>query len=598
MSQDYQLVSEFKGYVTKKDATNVDERTLTAGSFNVLVNDEEKVSARKGYRLLGAASSSANPVESEFTWNTSTGTEILLRAKNNILQFLNPDNDTWTNLITGLGTSKVGFPKSSKSGWWDDSEGIDLLLFVAGDSNIYEWSGCVTSLASATTNTITKNGTETWAEARVNQTANKVVIINGTEYTYTGGETTTTLTGVTPDPSGEAVDSVIYQKVVTNANPVGASFTHDLIEILNNQVFTASFKNREIYGSTNTDFTDFSTISTPRTPGQAIVLTLDNVPKALVVQEENLYISAGKSDWYEVSIDLQTTSTAFVENINIKKLKNSSQQGIKDSDLLANIKNAVVFISNEPTLDQLGRIENITTPQSVPLSDPIKPDFDSYDFTGGDIEYFRNQIIISVPAESLLLIYDLANGWWQPPQQISIGKLSVYNDQLIGHSSAVDETYILFEDADTSDNGNVINMQAVFAYQNNGTRSLMKGFDEYFTEGYISGNTKLTMTIQYDFEGASSEKEFEIDGSDSSITFGAIVGGWLGSLPLGAGPLGTVKDTPTVLKKFRVVHGTREVDYYEMRVIYSTTDDDAQFEILAHGPQARVSQNQNNAITK
>ena len=59
----FSLVSEFKGYVTKPDATNTDERFLTAGSFNVLVNDEEKVTGRGGYERLGAASDRRNARE-------------------------------------------------------------------------------------------------------------------------------------------------------------------------------------------------------------------------------------------------------------------------------------------------------------------------------------------------------------------------------------------------------------------------------------------------------------------------------------------------------------------------------------------------------
>ena len=595
MSKRYNIVSEFKGYVTKQDPTNTDVRHLIAGSFNVVCNDEKKIQARKGYSLLGSASTDRNPIESEFSWNTSSGTEILLRGKDKKLQFLY--NDTWHILASGFATSQFGFPKSSKSGFWDATEGIDQLMFVAKDSNLYEWSGCITTLASATSNTITKNGTETWAEARVLATGNKVVIINGTEYTYTGGETTTTLTGVTPDPSGEAVDSVIFQKIVTNSNKPGSGLTNDIIEILGNRVWVGDFTNREIYGSVVDDRTDFSTISTPRVPGEAVILSLDNVPNGFAIQEDKLYISAGKSDWYETSFSLQSTSSAFIEDIQVKKLKNASQQASKEPDLIANIKNAVVFISNEPTLDELGRVENVNTPQSRPLSDPIKPDFDSYDFSGGDIEYFKNQIFITLPRESILLIYDVVNGWWQPPQKISIGKLSVYNNQLIGHSNLVEESYVLFEDS-TSDNGGVINIQAVFAYNNSGERTLMKGFDEYFTEGYISGNTKLTLTIEYDYEGSEGKKQFIIDGSDNQITFGNTAQAGLGSLPLGAGPLGSTTESTSDMKKFRVCHTMPQLDYYEMRAIYSTTDDDAQFEILAHGPQESIAQNQNNAITK
>jgi len=596
MSKKYNTVSEFQGYVSKPDPTNTDARYLTRGSFNVLVNDGEKVTGRKGYALFGAEDTTQNPIESAFTWSTSTGTELALRGKDGTLQVY--FDNAWIDVANGFNSSAFGFPRSSQSGWWDTSEGIDVLPFVAKDSNIYTWSGCVTTIAGTTTNTITKNGTETWAEARALSTSDKKLIINGIEYTYTGGETTTTLTGVTPDPSGEAANSIAVQKVVTNADAPGSGLTNDIIDILNNQVYVGDFTSREVYVSTNTDLADFTTISTPREVGESALFTLDNAPVAFVVQEQTMYMSAGKSDWYATKIELQNSGSSFIENVTVEKLKTAPQQAAKGKDLTANIKNSVVFISNEPTLDDLGRVENINTPQSNPLSDPIKPDFDSYDFTGGDITYWKNQVFIAVPQEGLVLIYDLDNGWWQPPQQMPIAKFSIYQNKLLGHSKDTTETYELFPDNTFSDKGNPINMQAVFAYRDFGERSLLKNFDEFYSEGYISPSTQLDLTLEYDYQGFGGTKTFTIKGTDDANLFGRGGDGGLGSLPLGHATLGSSKESSDTLKKFRYVHTTSALDFYEMRCIYSTTDTNVRFELIAHGPQVQFSQNQNNSIRK
>ena len=593
MAAKYNYVKEFKGYVSKPDVTNTDERYLTKGSLNVLVNDGEKVTGRRGYSLFGAASTVRKPIQSTFTWNTSSATELTLRGTDNSLQVY--FNNAWRDVITGLPTAQFGFPRSSKSGIWDDSEGIDILPFVAKDANIYTWNGAIGTIDSTTSNTIVLTG-DTIAVQRFFTTSG-TLIVNGTEYAYTG-TSGNTFTGVTPNPTGEANGSVVSQKVTTNSNKPGSGLTNDICEILNNQLYVGDFSSREVYISTNTDLTDFTTISTPREPGESLILTLDNAPVAFVVQEENMYISAGTSDWYQVVTTLQNSGSTFIENIAIKKLKNAPQQAVKEKDLTANIKNAVVYISNEPTLDSLGRVENITTPQSTPLSDPIKPDFDSYNFTGGDIIYYKNQVFISVPEESLVLIYDLANSWWQPPQQLPVAKFSVYQGKLLGHSKEVQETYEMFPSNMFSDNGNIINMQAVFAYRDFGDRALLKEFDEYYTEGYIKPSTNLTLTLQFDFEGASSEVEYTIHGNDKTITFGKGTETGLGSLPLGSATLGSSSEEPRELKKFRHVQGTTKVPFWEMRAIYSTTADNAEFEIIAHGPQVRFSPNQNNSITK
>ena len=596
MAMKYDTVEEFRGYTTKPDVTNTDKRFLTDGSFNVLVNDGEKLQGRNGYEVVGQSSKDRYAIESAFTWKTSSGDEIPLRGTNNSLQFLY--DSTWTTLVDSLPTARFGFPESSESGWWDNSEGIDILPFVAKDSNIYSWSGCIAVVSAVTSNTITIDSHTTWAEARLVGSTG-TVIVDGDEYAYTG-VSGAQLTGVTPDPSAAGVGDgdVIFQKITTNSNKPGSGLTNDIIDIIQNQVVVGDNSSREIYFSTNTDFTDYSTISTPREPGESTILTLDNTPVAFAVQENTLYVSAGKSDWYEVIFDLQSISTTFIENISVKKLKNAPLQAAKEKDLVAHIKNSVVFISGEPTLDTLGRVENINTPQSMPLSDPIKPSFDSYDFTGGDIIYYKNQIFIAVPQESLVLIYDLNNGWWQPPQKMPIAKFSIVEGKLYGHSKEVQETYELFKKDVYADAGNIIDMQAVFAYRNFGDRHQKKQFDEYMIEGYISPQTNLTLTLEYEYEGSQGEKEFTITGNDEAILFGKGAEGGLGSLPLGSATLGSSKETPSDLKKFRQVNGTRPLDFFEMRAIFSTSSDDAQFEIISHGPQVSYSPIQNNSITK
>jgi len=115
MSQKYNTVTEFRGYTTKPDVTNTDERFLTSGSLNVLINDGEKLQGRNGYEVVGAASSTRKPIQSAFTWKTSSGTEIPLRGTDNSLQFLY--EETWYTLIDSLPTAEFGFPESNESGW-------------------------------------------------------------------------------------------------------------------------------------------------------------------------------------------------------------------------------------------------------------------------------------------------------------------------------------------------------------------------------------------------------------------------------------------------------------------------------------------------
>ena len=200
MAKKFQTVLETKGYVTLKDKTNIDPRFLVSGSQNMLINDEEKVVTRKGYTLKGASSTVLNAIESAFDWQTSSNTILNLRGEDGTLAvFLGTIDgvvvDAWTDIEDGF--TDAGFVFAP---WWDTGENLDILLFVVGTTSLLNWSGGVTTLASATSNTLVKNGSVVWQDTRFLTAGTRKVVINGTVYTYTGGESTTTLTAVTPDP--------------------------------------------------------------------------------------------------------------------------------------------------------------------------------------------------------------------------------------------------------------------------------------------------------------------------------------------------------------------------------------------------------------
>lgn len=592
----YLTTTEFKGYRTKNDRTKLADGFLVIGSQNVVSTDGDTITPRQGYSLDGQENDALTPIESAYDWGTHSGTEQNLRSYDDELEFRYVDTDgniTWNRLQNGF--TGVAFQFAE---YWDTNEAEDILLFVNGDGNTYAWSGATTTVASVTLNTITKEGATSWVEDRFISDGtdyDKKIIINGVTYTYTGGETTATLTGVTPNPTLVTINpgDLAVQAITTKANVPASGYLADLIAVLNNQVWYGWTKSRQVYKSAVNDFTDFN-ISSPRLVGEGAVLTLDGTPTGFVVQEESMYISAGKDQWYKsdfvLSSDLQN------ESLTVIRLKTTAQEAAKSQNLIGKIKNSVVYISNEPTLDTLGRIENVDTPQSVPLSDPIKPNFDSYDFTDGDIKYFKNNLYIAVPAESLVLIFNIQKGYWEPPQVLPIRRFAVIGGELYGHSNAIPETYKLFDglnDRSTDDDGgNPINAIAKFSYQTFGSRVKLKSFDEFFTEGYIATSTNLTLTLNYDYEGYTSITEHAILGNNTNITFqSANNSNNLGSQPLGSQPLGTTQDEITDLAKFRKIHETLRTDFFEIQVQYSTNELSQQWQILAYGCNATLSKN-------
>lgn len=657
----FKLVSRFKGYIEREDVTNVDANYLIKGSQNVVSTDSRHIANRKGYTLFGSANSALSPILSWYDWFSHRGQDWHLRSSDDqgLQVYFNGDWQT-------LDDSVLSSFELSYSEFWDTTEQQDVLLMVCGDKNIYMWSGGAATFASATANTITKEGATSWAEEGFLTAGTKQIVIDGITYTYTGGETTTTLTGVTPNPTlgGHTVGAVILQKLRTSSgqpvassaytnttiafvdsNPdtitdsangfvtagfvagdvitvtgsasnnktftiatvaagtitlvasdtvvaegAGASititairsWTNDvLLGTVRNQLYVGSFNSREVYVSKVGDYDNFSAPSVPRTVGDSAILQLDGVPIAGTVQEDHMYITARYGQWYDISFQLSSDLTS--EELIVNRLKTGPQQNAIASTAVFKTKNDVVFVSQDKTFDTLGRVERINTPQSRPLSYPVKLLFERLDLTDASGIYWNNFVYIAVPNESVVLIYNVIEGYWETPQVLPIVGFSIIGGDLYGHSNAVPETYKLFDGY--NDNGNPIEAIAKFAYQNGSERTALKLFNEFYTEGYMTTNTELTLSLAYEYEGAAGVKSYTL--TDEIVTFFTpVTDGSLGKNSLGKANLGGSFNQidETLPPKFRVITPLAPTPrFFEFSPIYSSNDVDQRWEILCFG---------------
>ena len=588
---EYQIISGVQGYVTKTDMTVTPPNYLVSGSQNVIINDQEKVETRAGYELFGVASTSAEAITSDFVWRNSGATstlpsEIFLRASGNVLQYY--ATSTWEDLFTQVSTtSPIRFASV-----WNNTEKLDALLFVNASSTLFEWSGGQGILSATTTNTIVISGVIGESRFLINGTR-KIRIKGGDgtwrTYTYTG-QSASTFTGVTPDPSTNLeVGATVVQDVRSNTNKPDTGYVSNFIEVLNNQVWIGSETSRIVYISKNTDYTSYA-FSTPRVAGEGALLTLDDTTVGLKAPDNNkMLIFSGKDRVYQSYFQTTAGATSDREQIEAQPLLVSSGQGAMSQELIAKIKQAVVWISNNKELVEYGQVENLPGPQAVAISDPIKPTFASSDFTDGDIEFWRNQIFITVPNDGKMYIFDFSKRFWQSPQTIGVRRLSQYGDALYGHGQSVPETYKLF--TGLNDNGNPIQAKAHFGYINNGSRVALKNFNRFFTEMYLASNTKVNVTILYDWLGSKGETTYELDGSTQDFLFVPTQNASLGVNSMGVNPLGSLTSLSVDLPKYRRFKPIVPKDYFEYQVRIESDGTDYAWQTLAFGSNSVLSEN-------
>lgn len=599
-AREFSLVFNFKyGYHNLEDVTNLPAGVMIEGSQNVMTNVNERIQIRQGYSLDGATSSVNAAILSSFDWLSRNNGEKHLRAgfltstgNDGKLQYryVNPTTGavTWRDLLTSLTTVAYNFCT-----YWNTTEKLREVLFVNGTSNIYEWNGAYTELLSSTANTLTKAG-DTWLDTGFYSTGNKIVTINGTDYTYTGGEGTVTLTGVSPSPAAEPVGSIVVQKVVTTANTsmtgITSTFKNGLIQNLNNQIFLGSLTSSVLWISKVNSFTDYSN-STPRQSGEGASLILDDNLVSLTSQESYMYVSAGQDLWYNVSFQIQTSTVGVTyEQVNALKLKTGRQQGALSQACVSHMKDYLLMITNEPTIDMLGRIEDtFGTPMTQNISDPIKIDMDSYDFTDSSIFYFKYYIYVAIPKEGLVLSYSLNTKSWDAPQTLPVSRFYIVSGALYGHSYNSSESYQLFTGyADRvypGFNGYPIDAIAKFSYQNFGTRYTLKRATAFYIEGYINANTTLECSITYELDGCATSKMFTVDGSDGQIVCLPVDAGSLGKSSLGKEKLGGNGSTSIqgLPPKFRVEKTFDNTNFFECSFSFEILGVDQAFQLLAFG---------------
>lgn len=188
-AREFSIQGEFNhGYRNKEDISNLPANVLVVGSQNVLTNASEQIVIRNGYTLDGSAGNqNTYGIDSAFDFNTHLNGIRNLRKWGTTLEtrYENPVSSaiSWVTLYSTLSADNV----VNFAEFFDATEKKNVLLFVNGDNNVYEWSGGMGSYLSSTTNTITLSGTTSLGNLNfyTTTTGKMKLLIDGVTYAYT-----------------------------------------------------------------------------------------------------------------------------------------------------------------------------------------------------------------------------------------------------------------------------------------------------------------------------------------------------------------------------------------------------------------------------
>lgn len=476
----------------------------------------------------------------------------------------------------------------------------------------------VTSIA--TVYTLTKQGTETWAEVgfATNLSDEKRLVISGVEYSYLGGEDTVTLTGVTTDTSSLVADSVAIQSVFVATNTPSADFTNDFIEIVNNQLAVFSLTARIAYLSADVtvstlgflNFTNAGDLVT----GDPTSFVLDEPPTAVKRKGENLFVSAGISSWYKVTPNVPILNVFSAETITtqVEKFPGTGLSGCKAFEFVDALGDDIVYLDQANQLRTLGIVKDYSTNKNPMLSLPIHDELTFVDFTGGHLRTIDNIVYITAPVIGTHFMYEVresidnqgnfvAERFWQPPQISSISRFAVIDGIVYGHSNSNPQMYQIWDTGqwhDDNPSGEFYPYTSIMrmAYRNHGLKYGYLYSDKMYLEGYMGPGNYLNGYVFLDYKGGTGIKDFIISDPQNEVeTFISLNTPSLGEYPIGQNPLGDgiieEPDDRELQPKFRTIVDLEWENCFEYALQVYSTEPDSRWEILYIGTNA-VKDNQ------
>lgn len=195
---------EFRGLENRKDAS------MVRGAFvlgqNVKFRDAGLPNLREGYDPIGTELTNTTPVKRAWIFKTRNNDVFEIKAFDTVLHYWLKDYSTEYQLLKGGFTSGLEFGYGNIG----ESSGSFNSMFCNGTDPWMEFNGAFATVLSVGVGTITMSESGTFTSRGFYTSGTRSVTVAGVERTYSGGEGTDTLTGVS-STAGISVGDIIVQ---------------------------------------------------------------------------------------------------------------------------------------------------------------------------------------------------------------------------------------------------------------------------------------------------------------------------------------------------------------------------------------------------
>lgn len=527
--------------------------------LNIDLSEPGLIQTKKGYEIYGKQDTTIGECTRSFLYRKNYGTLLNVKlvvtddGTNSVLKWHNADHPDDANgkletLVSGLTTGAImGFAPING----DQGAKVNKLAFCNAAENFSTWNGATGTVASVTSNTIVIN--ETIATEGFD-TSSGSVLIDGTEYAYTG-TSASTFTGVTPDPTVQAPTAGYGVASKPDTTTLSGNSKGNIFTVTMGKIFMAGVDNgsKVEYSKTSNptgtvSATDFTIGSGALGDGGTFDIMEGGGGINFMEPKGKNGVLIHKDDFITL-YRRETDGTNALENFDTI----ASGPSVGATNLKANtaINKTSYYCSGVEGLKKIFRSIQADDMDTDSLSDIILPSIKDWDFSDASVTYFADKQAIYISAnnsdgERRVISYYIrkdANGNY-------VGDFSIDDEpaadwisqgQDLFFVSSVDQN-IYQEFERFSANGVGRNHRWTSKSFTLNEPALGKEFDTLYLEGFIRERTKIKISIIYGTLGADGEKSVVLSWDDTSQVYDSKVSA-LGSNSLGTLKLGGISDS-------------------------------------------------------
>ena len=536
------------------------------------------------------------------------------------------DDDVW-NLLQSVTTSGLEFGHAECN---LNSNATSRIYFCNGgtgaNDDLWRWNGAIALINSTTADTITVYGSTSLAN--LGFSASGTIIINGTQYTYSGlsGQQ---FTGVSGDPTGEAQDSGIAEIPVSVIDAVTyPNVTGNILLVRGARMFMAGINGRqmtvrysqyrdpEAFGSTGSP-TDPTAVPvfTSRVTGDAGLIEINDGTGPLngLIQDEEFIYLVKKNSLVPLKFAPPTTNQTsgstpiFVGDnpvFDILKAvdgKGQTNGGINQKSMAAG-SGGILLITEDKQILYLTRAAEINTPQLINIGKIIQPTLTKAEFDRAASIFFKNKFYIScrssdqVTRNDTVLVYDVTDGIWDLPWQgISVADWNIYANELHWVSDTENTSYKQI--TDRTDNALGFTSSFYTHLENFGVPMFAKECDFAWLFGAMTEVSEFELFTLFNREGVSGQPKITLSGNDPQLT-ASIPFNTFGANPFAYSQFGSNPDFGNFKFFNLMIELSGNIEAHEFQLALVASEAGSHIKILGYGfhKKEQLTENSNQLI--